>query len=371
MVVSDPVSGGRKTGRGAWSSGGNGPAGPRAHSSSGNNNNKRKKRRPPSKILSGHAKSERVAQPLHSAHAASPDRRCGARQRIRRRASPLQYAWRGAAAAALFMRCTTESAGRARNRSTSFTRSHGEAGTRGAELCETDHAPGPSSICLRHATHSSRMHSLELFGTLNLSLREPTVCAAPARRCVDEASWQLVRSTAPTPSITSRRCAPAPRARPAPIPDPTTRMRSCASLWLVCSRPVGADEVFCERRCASIVTLFRVDDGATGVATQEVRGAHRSSNSGPICPILRSADCSWSLGPRSQTLVCALWRPPRSPACAPACVASLPPPSLPPPRVCAPVGIAEGARGPHEVLDLGPGMMSLCMCMSAELRDPG
>ena len=125
------------------------------------------------------------------------------------------------------------------------------------------------------------------------------------------------------------------------------------------------------RGCAPIVTLLRGGDGATSMAAPEVRGAHRTSNAGPICPILCTADCLWSLGSRSQTLARALWRPPKPPACAPARVASVPPPPPPRPLVCAPVSVAEVVVGTARVLDLGPGMMSLCVCMSAELRDPG
>jgi hypothetical protein len=167
---------------------------------------KEKKEGPPRKscpVTPSQRESHKGAQPLHSAHAASPGRRCGSRQRIRRRASPLQYAWRGAAAAALSVCCTTQSACRARDSSTSFTRLGGDAAAGVPDFGGPDHATGPSLGCSRHATPSSRMHSLELFDTLNSSLREPTVCAAPARRCFDQASWQLVRSTAPTPSITS------------------------------------------------------------------------------------------------------------------------------------------------------------------------
>ena len=76
----------------------------------------------------------------------------------------------------------------------------------------------------------------------------------------------------------------------------------------------------------------------------------RAHSASSLC----AADCSRPLAPRSQTLVRALWRPPRPPACAPACVASVPLPSLPPPLVCAPVGIVEGP--------VGPGMLTLCAC---------
>ena len=99
------------------------------------------------------------------------------------------------------------------------------------------------------------------------------------------------------------------------------------------------------RGCAPIVTLFRGGDGATSMAAPEVRGAHRTSNTGPFRLVPCAADCSWPLAPRLQTPIRALWRPPRPPACAPACVASVPPPPLPLPLVCARVRVAEGAGG--------------------------
>ena len=185
------------------------------------------------------------------------------------------------------------------------------------------------------------------------------------------ASSEHVRRSGTIPTLNPRTCARSNPATSRPNPHTAPCLCRCAagSFARMCNASEGAR--FLRRGCAPIVTLLQGGDGATSMAAPEVRGAHRTSNAGPICPTLCTADCLWSLGSRSQTLARALWRPPKPPACAPARVASVPPPPPPRPLVCAPVSVAEVVVGTARVLDLGPGMMSLCVCMSAELRDPG
>jgi hypothetical protein len=167
------------------------------------------------------------------------------------------------------------------------------------------------------------------------------------RRCqfVRLASSEHVWRSGTIPTLNPRTRARSNSATRRPNPHTAPSLCRCAagSFARMCYASEGA-WLLC-RGCVPIVTLFRGGDGAISMATPEVRGAHRTSNSGPICLIPCAADCSRPLAPRSQTLLCALWRPPRLPACAPACVASVPPPPLPLPLVCARVGVAEGAGG--------------------------
>ena len=82
-------------------------------------------------------------------------------------------------------------------------------------------------------TPSSRVNPVLSCGPSNFDVVEMTVRAAPAGRCVDRAASQRAGSTATTPSLTSRRCAPSPCATRAPIPHsaPCSQARCLDSIF--------------------------------------------------------------------------------------------------------------------------------------------
>ena len=86
-------------------------------------------------------------------------------------------------------------------------------------------------------TPSSRVNPVLSCGPSNFDVVEMTVRAAPAGRCVDRAASQRAGSTATTPSLTSRRCAPSPRATRAPIPHyASSSWQGPQPSWMTCAR---------------------------------------------------------------------------------------------------------------------------------------
>ena len=79
------------------------------------------------------------------------------------------------------MRCTTEIAGRARNRSTSFTRSHGEAGTWGAELRGTSHVTGDTPLHMPGWYQENWRVKRDFHGVPGHTFDNPVCLATPER----------------------------------------------------------------------------------------------------------------------------------------------------------------------------------------------
>ena len=211
--------------------------------------------------------------------------------------------------------------------------------------------------CTRHFRWLRRRYGKQVLTTFRCA---PNLCrsgpsnSAPLQPSYNRTRWcqfvrlassEHVRRSGTIPTLNPRTCARSNPATSRPNPHTAPCLCRCAagSFARMCNVSEGA--WLLRRGCAPIVTLFRGGDGATSMAAPEVRGAHRTSNTGPFRLVPCAADCSWPLAPRLQTPIRALWRPPRPPACAPACVASVPPPPLPLPLVCARVRVAEGAGG--------------------------
>ena len=75
---------------------------------------------------------------------------------------------------------------------------------------------------------SSCIPSMGFYGPSNFDVPQQTRHAACVLPCVEWAAWQGVGSTAATPSLTPRRCAPSPCAARARNPDSASSSRMCA-----------------------------------------------------------------------------------------------------------------------------------------------
>ena len=75
---------------------------------------------------------------------------------------------------------------------------------------------------------SSCIPSMGFYGPSNFDVPQQTRHAACVLPCVEWAAWQGVGSTAATPSLTPRRCAPSPCAARARNPDSASSTRMCA-----------------------------------------------------------------------------------------------------------------------------------------------
>ena len=102
-------------------------------------------------------------------------------------------------------------------------------------------SPGHTSLWSWHRTPCSRVHPGVSCWDLKLDPSEPTVCAAPARRCVACGASHRAGSTASMCSSTRKRRAQSPCALRAPIRDYASCAHVCGPR-LDRSHPVGAVE---------------------------------------------------------------------------------------------------------------------------------
>ena len=220
----------------------------------------------------------------------------------------------------------------------------------------SDRAPVGHRIGSQQVAASPCVKDLVRSGTSNFDPVETTARAAPAGRCVDRAASQRAGSTATTPSLTSRRCAPSPCATRAPIPHSAS-----------CSPARCLDSIFADPPWPCVVRrrrrFLRVNGGMVPPDEPALRQARASAQLpgqleiGPLpAPPARRPLTVW-LDLRSQA-------PPRARRSAPAASALRPPPWASSRAPSPPRPLARGERLAQKM----PRAVRVAMCRAVRGR---